>query len=151
MKWSTIDRWPVHSGLVKVRGEETYWEFDGKVVVVGGGGGGGGAEGRELLETSSISIYPVCICMPSPQAFAETIEKELQQFPVESRSDVVILFSAHSLPMKVVNRGDPYPQEVAATVQSVMGELGHCNPYRLVWQSKVSKHLPFLPADLQGE
>ena len=39
--------------------------------------------------------------------------------------------------MKVVNRGDPYPQEVGGTVQSVMEALGHCNPYRLVWQSKV--------------
>lgn len=37
----------------------------------------------------------------------------------------------------MVNRGDPYPQEVGATVQRVMERLGHCNPYRLVWQSKV--------------
>ena len=27
-----------------------------------------------------------------------------------SRSKAVLLFSAHSLPMSVVNRGDPYPQ-----------------------------------------
>jgi len=39
--------------------------------------------------------------------------------------------------MKAVNRGDPYPAEVGATVQLVMDELNHCNPYRLVWQSKV--------------
>lgn len=41
--------------------------------------------------------------------------------------------------VQVVNRGDPYPQEVGATVQRVMERLGHCNPYRLVWQSKVSR------------
>ena len=40
--------------------------------------------------------------------------------------------------VQVVNRGDPYPQEVAATVQGVMEEIGHTHPYRLVWQSKVS-------------
>ena len=39
--------------------------------------------------------------------------------------------------MSVVNRGAPYPQEVGATVHSVMEELGYCNPWRLVWQSKV--------------
>ena len=39
--------------------------------------------------------------------------------------------------MTVVNRGDPYPQEVAATVQAVMERLGLSNPYRLVWQSQV--------------
>nr|XP_013801313.1 PREDICTED: ferrochelatase, mitochondrial-like isoform X1 [Apteryx mantelli mantelli] len=39
--------------------------------------------------------------------------------------------------MSVVNRGDPYPQEVGATVQGVMEKLNYSNPYRLVWQSKV--------------
>lgn len=39
--------------------------------------------------------------------------------------------------MSVVNRGDPYPAEVAATVASIMTRLGNTNPYRLVWQSQV--------------
>ncbi len=53
------------------------------------------------------------------------------------RDDVVILFSAHSLPMTVVNRGDTYPSEVAFTMNRVMEGLNYSNPYRLVWQSKV--------------
>nr|XP_020026105.1 ferrochelatase, mitochondrial isoform X3 [Castor canadensis] len=71
------------------------------------------------------------------QCFADHILKELDRFPLEKKSEVVILFSAHSLPMSVVNRGDPYPQEVGATVHKVMERLGYSNPYRLVWQSKV--------------
>ncbi|XP_075885398.1 ferrochelatase, mitochondrial [Nelusetta ayraudi] len=71
------------------------------------------------------------------ECFAEHVQNELLKFPEDKRDDVVILFSAHSLPMAVVNRGDPYPQEVGATVQRVMERLGHCNPYRLVWQSRV--------------
>ena len=39
--------------------------------------------------------------------------------------------------MSVVNRGDPYVQEVSASVAAVMQRLGHSNPYRLVWQSQV--------------
>lgn len=39
--------------------------------------------------------------------------------------------------MSVVNRGDPYPPEVAATVHSVMKRLGNKNSYRTVWQSQV--------------
>lgn len=77
------------------------------------------------------------------QAFAETIRDEIAKFSSEVRDDVVILFSAHSLPLKVVNRGDPYPQEVGATVQAVMETLGYTHPYRLVWQSKVGP-LPWL-------
>ena len=71
------------------------------------------------------------------QVFAETIREELQNFPAVDRDDVIILFSAHSLPMSVVGRGDPYPQEVGATVHRVMEELDYSNPWRLVWQSKV--------------
>jgi len=47
---------------------------------------------------------------------------------------------------QVVERGDPYPAEVAATVHAVMEQLKFSHPYRLVWQSKVigqySKHAP---------
>lgn len=77
------------------------------------------------------------------EAFVECIQEEMEKFPEEDRDDVVILFSAHSLPMSVVERGDPYPQEVGATVSRVMEALGHSNPYRLVWQSKVGP-MPWL-------
>lgn len=39
--------------------------------------------------------------------------------------------------MSVVNRGDPYPGEVANTVHRVMERLNIKNPFRLVWQSQV--------------
>ncbi|KAK6359880.1 ferrochelatase hem15 [Orbilia brochopaga] len=87
IKWSVIDRWPTHPGLVEV--------------------------------------------------FARHIEESLATYPAGEREKVVLLFSAHSLPMSVVNRGDPYPAEVAATVWAVMQRLKFSNPYRLVWQSQV--------------
>ncbi|KAK0641620.1 ferrochelatase mitochondrial precursor [Cercophora newfieldiana] len=87
IKWSVIDRWPVHAGLV--------------------------------------------------EAFARNIEEKLLEYPEERRNSVVLLFSAHSLPMTVVNRGDPYPAEVGATVHAVMERLKFSNPYRLCWQSQV--------------
>lgn len=77
------------------------------------------------------------------KTFADNIRKELQKFPEEKRKDVILLFSAHSLPLKAVSRGDAYPSEVGATVQNVMKELNNCNPYCLVWQSKVGP-LPWL-------
>jgi ferrochelatase len=69
--------------------------------------------------------------------FAKKIREGLAKYPASKRDSVILLFSAHSLPMTVVNRGDPYPQEVGATVQAVMDKLGHSNPYRLIWQSQV--------------
>ncbi|XP_058467473.1 ferrochelatase, mitochondrial isoform X1 [Malaya genurostris] len=77
------------------------------------------------------------------KTFADNIRTELNKFPKEKQKDVILLFSAHSLPLKAVNRGDAYPSEVGATVQNVMDELKYCNPYCLVWQSKVGP-LPWL-------
>ncbi|KAJ7072317.1 hypothetical protein C8F01DRAFT_1103423 [Mycena amicta] len=71
------------------------------------------------------------------EAVAQNIEKALVNFSPETRRDAVILFSAHSLPMSVVNRGDPYILEVAASVSAVMDRLKQSNPFRLVWQSQV--------------
>jgi hypothetical protein len=70
----------------------------------------------------------------------QNILGSLQKYPEADRKDTVLLFSAHSLPMSVVNRGDPYVLEVSATVNAVMArlkELGHDHAYRLVWQSQV--------------
>nr|CAD7460968.1 unnamed protein product [Timema tahoe] len=77
------------------------------------------------------------------KTIAERIRTELKEFPESIKKDVIIMFTAHSIPLKVVNRGDAYPSEVGATVQLVMKELGYCNPYSLVWQSKVGP-LPWL-------
>ncbi|XP_074035700.1 ferrochelatase, mitochondrial [Leptinotarsa decemlineata] len=77
------------------------------------------------------------------KCFADNINKELQQIPEDKRKQAIILFSAHSLPLKAVNRGDAYPSEVGATVHQVMQELNFSQPYQLVWQSKVGP-LPWL-------
>src|SRR5947209_4715933 len=39
------------------------------------------------------------------EAFAQNIEAQLATYPKGKQKDVVLLFSAHSLPMSVVNRG----------------------------------------------
>ncbi|XP_046489298.1 ferrochelatase, mitochondrial isoform X1 [Neodiprion pinetum] len=84
------------------------------------------------------ALHPLLI-----KIVAERVKEQLVQFPSNVRKDVLILFSAHSLPLKAVNRGDAYPSEVGATVQLVMQELKYSNPYSLVWQSKVGP-LPWL-------
>ncbi|XP_065183283.1 ferrochelatase, mitochondrial-like [Sycon ciliatum] len=90
---------------------------------------------QSTMQWSAIDRWPVHQGLV--KAFANNIRDALAKFPAEKRDEVVLLFSAHSLPMQVVERGDPYPHEVAATVQRVMEELKFSHPYRLVWQSKV--------------
>jgi len=69
-----------------------------------------------------------------------------QEFSDEEKKHLVLLFSAHSLPLSAVDRGDTYPHEVAATVHQVMKELNFEYHYRLVWQSKVGPAKWLLPA-----
>lgn len=72
------------------------------------------------------------------EAFTQRVKDVLNTYDPAIRPTVPIMFSAHSLPMQIVSgRGDPYPAEVAATVNAVMGRLGWSNPYRVTWQSQV--------------
>ncbi len=70
-------------------------------------------------------------------AMAQTVRLGLERFAPEDRDDVVIVFSAHSLPMSVVNRGDAYPAEIGATTHEVMKRLGYAHEYLVSYQSEV--------------
>ncbi|HEU4699983.1 MAG TPA: ferrochelatase [Gemmatimonadales bacterium] len=70
-------------------------------------------------------------------AMTGAVRAGLAQFPEDERDRVLILFSAHSLPLRVINRGDSYPQEVGASVQRVMEALDFSHPWLLSYQSEV--------------
>lgn len=63
-------------------------------------------------------------------SWVEIIKKYLK-----SKGDY-ILFSAHSIPLSMVEKGDTYKEEVEETVKLIVSELGHEN-YALAYQSKV--------------
>ena len=90
---------------------------------------------RAAFEWSVIDRWPV-----HPgfiDAMTETVRDGLDQFDPSDREKVLILFSAHSLPLDVIDRGDAYPQEVGASVQRVVEQLAQPNPYILAYQSDV--------------
>jgi protoporphyrin/coproporphyrin ferrochelatase len=71
------------------------------------------------------------------EAMTETVREGLSRFAPSVRNRVLLLFSAHSLPLDVIDRGDSYPQEVGASVQRVVESLQVPNPYLLAYQSDV--------------
>jgi ferrochelatase len=71
------------------------------------------------------------------RAVADAVRAGLDQFAPSERDQALLLFSAHSLPLSVIDRGDSYPQEVGATVQAVLHALGRPNRYILCYQSEV--------------
>ncbi len=70
-------------------------------------------------------------------SMAQVTREALQKVPVEDRDDALLLFSAHSLPLSVIDRGDAYPAEVAASVAAVVKRLDLPNPHQLSFQSDV--------------
>src|SRR5579863_1434760 len=68
-------------------------------------------------------------------ALVEKIEETLVRFPDPRRAELV--FSAHSAPVSVIEKGDPYQRQIEETVELVMRRGGWSNRHRLCYQSKV--------------
>jgi ferrochelatase len=68
-------------------------------------------------------------------AVIEKINEALARFPESRQPDLV--FSAHSVPMAVIEKGDPYQRQIEETVQLLMARGGWSNRHRLCYQSKV--------------
>jgi len=77
----------------------------------------------------------------------EAIEQAEQERGDET-DPIHILFSAHSLPMKIVKRGDPYPSDIERTVKAVTKDLEH--PWSLCFQSRNGR-LPWLEPYFEDE
>jgi len=74
-------------------------------------------------------------------ALTDLIAEEMRRFPDPRPEAIQLLFSAHSIPTKYVERGDPYLRHHERTIAAVMTalerRLGTRPPHRLSFQSKV--------------
>jgi ferrochelatase len=79
-------------------------------------------------------------------ALADRVRAALQTFPADVRSGVPVIFTAHSLPQRILEWGDPYPDELCATVEAVMQRLG-TRPHEFAYQSAAMTPEPWLGPD----
>ncbi len=71
-------------------------------------------------------------------AHAEAIREEIARFRNPRPEAVHLLYSAHSIPKKLVTReGDPYPREIEASVDAINRALRGRSPWSLAYQSKL--------------
>ena len=92
------------------------------------------ARWRDRFQVSGIASYP-----EEPlylDALADTVRRGLETFPPDSRDGVVLLFSAHGLPKKFVDRGDPYVQHTEATRRGILARIDVPNRHVLGFQSR---------------
>ena len=67
--------------------------------------------------------------------WSRRLKKRCRRFPDPARPELV--FSAHSVPVSVIEKGDPYQRHIEETVELVMQRGGWRNRHRLCYQSKV--------------
>jgi ferrochelatase len=68
-------------------------------------------------------------------AIAQNVEAGLRAFPVERRGTVPIVFTAHSLPERILEMKDPYVDEVCGTMEAVCARVNQPIA-RLAYQSQ---------------
>ncbi|HSO75832.1 MAG TPA: ferrochelatase, partial [Blastocatellia bacterium] len=71
------------------------------------------------------------------EAMAAAALEELAHFPDQDPSQTHILFTAHGVPVRYIDEGDPYLDHTKRTVELVMERLGVHRPHTLSFQSKV--------------
>ena len=82
------------------------------------------------------------------EALAETTREAIARFPDPAR--VRVMFTAHSLPARVVAEGDPYPDELARTAALVAAQVG-LDRYDFSFQSAGRTGEPWLGPDILDE
>lgn len=108
-----------------------------------------GAYERKLLEAAAGRVETALVRSwgghPSfLGAVAERVTQALQRFPVPRAVQVV--FTAHSLPQRILAQGDPYPDEIRASAAAVAGRLA-IDGWRVAYQSAGATAEPWLGPD----
>jgi ferrochelatase len=78
---------------------------------------------------------------------ADRIEQQLNLFDPADRDQVTLLFSAHSLPEKIVTMADPYPELLHSSAAAVAHVLGR-DEWRFCYQSAGQTGEPWLGPDI---
>ncbi|MDQ3007851.1 MAG: ferrochelatase [Chloroflexota bacterium] len=79
-------------------------------------------------------------------ALVSRVHATLERFPADVRSQVPVIFSAHSLPERILEWNDPYPSQLRETVSALMERLGS-QPHEFAYQSAAISSEPWLGPD----
>lgn len=82
----------------------------------------------------------VLCCYPQEEGFIDTVADSLRQAlrNLDHERTPRVLFSAHGLPKKIVDQGDPYQWQVEQSAAAVVRRLGEVNlDWQICYQSRV--------------
>jgi len=97
--------------------------------------------GIRLATVESYHLHPELI-----SALAKRVSEGLDKFG-DGRGDTLVLFSAHSLPEKILELKDPYTEQLLETSRAVAGLAG-VERWQFTWQSAGQTGQPWLGPDI---
>lgn len=80
-------------------------------------------------------------------ALARRVEQARTLFPEEQREDLPVVFTAHSLPAKILEWNDPYPRHMEETARGVSERAG-VRRWFVAWQSAGATPVKWLEPEL---
>jgi ferrochelatase len=82
-------------------------------------------------------------------SLVERMQETRAKFQGHDWQDIHVIFSAHSLPERILQGGDPYPRELRETCEQVAAQLGlNENGWRFAYQSAGRTGEPWLGPDI---
>jgi ferrochelatase len=83
-------------------------------------------------------------------AFVQFIATDLAAKLATMPENTKVLFTAHSLPQRIIDAGDPYPDQLRSTAEAVAAAvgLGHWSNWAIAWQSAGRTPEPWLGPDI---
>ena len=97
--------------------------------------------GIEVSGVESWAVEPAYVSF-----LADDIRTRLASMPERTK----VLFTAHSLPQRIIDGGDPYPEELRATAEAVAAEAGltRWSQWSIAWQSAGRTPEPWIGPDI---
>jgi protoporphyrin/coproporphyrin ferrochelatase len=80
--------------------------------------------------------------------WVEKVKETFESMSEDERHNAVLIVSAHSLPERILQSGDPYPQQLEDTAKMIAEGAGVKN-YAVGWQSEGNTPDPWLGPDVQ--
>jgi ferrochelatase len=110
------------------------------------------------LATTPVAVWPIPSWHRAPglaELLADRTQGALDSIEPAARTNTAVFFTAHSLPLRAVPEGDPYPIQVAESASDIAALLGLDDvpglSWGVAWQSAGRTPDPWLGPDLLSE
>jgi len=98
--------------------------------------------GLQIQFVKSYHLHPQLI-----EALSQRVTQTLTRFGDVPKDEIKVVFTAHSLPEKILEMNDPYPEQLLETSRAIAAQTGVTN-WQFGWQSAGRTNTPWLGPDI---